>query len=177
MENVGRTIENVINLQQAQTDITNSVANSIMQLSEAGVVSFKKFGQAALYSAVQVAKAKMVEGIFSAVSSALSTIPFPFNLAAAGLAAGGAAALLNGLTNRIKPPALAQGGLAYGPTLATVGDNPGARSNPEVIAPLDTLQRIMGDGGGGMLSTSIRGDDLLILLERAQNKRTRSRGY
>ncbi|MBD3284686.1 phage tail tape measure protein, partial [Candidatus Uhrbacteria bacterium] len=34
----------------------------------------------------------------------------------------------------------AQGGLVYGETIARMGEYPGARSNPEVVAPLDKLQ-------------------------------------
>lgn len=41
-------------------------------------------------------------------------------------------------------PLLAQGGLAYGDTLARVGEYANAKNNPEVIAPLDKLQSIMG---------------------------------
>lgn len=44
--------------------------------------------------------------------------------------------------------AFASGGLVYGPTLAMVGDNRGASSDPEVIAPLSKLEDIMGNGGG-----------------------------
>lgn len=43
-------------------------------------------------------------------------------------------------------PRLARGGLAYGPTLAMVGDNKGASSDPEVIAPLSKLEGIMSNG-------------------------------
>lgn len=43
-------------------------------------------------------------------------------------------------------PKLAKGGLAYGPTLAVVGDNRGAAANPEVIAPLKTLEGMMDRG-------------------------------
>lgn len=38
---------------------------------------------------------------------------------------------------------LAAGGLAFGPTLAIVGDNVGARNDPEVIAPLSKLTAMM----------------------------------
>lgn len=38
---------------------------------------------------------------------------------------------------------LAKGGIAYGETLATIGEYPGAQSNPEVVAPLDKLQTIL----------------------------------
>jgi len=41
-------------------------------------------------------------------------------------------------------PKLAKGGLAYGPTLAMVGDNRGAAADPEVISPLSKLQELMG---------------------------------
>lgn len=50
--------------------------------------------------------------------------------------------------NLKKIPKLAKGGLAFGPTLAMVGDNKGASSNPEVIAPLDTLKGYMDQGSG-----------------------------
>ncbi|MCM3041718.1 hypothetical protein M3201_18655 [Paenibacillus motobuensis] len=42
-----------------------------------------------------------------------------------------------------KIPRLAKGGLAYGPTLAMVGDNKGASADPEVISPLSTLQDML----------------------------------
>lgn len=42
--------------------------------------------------------------------------------------------------------ALANGGLAYGPTLALVGDNMNASSDPEVIAPLSKLKDYTGGG-------------------------------
>ncbi|CAH8772227.1 phage tail protein [Paenibacillus dendritiformis] len=41
-------------------------------------------------------------------------------------------------------PKLAKGGLAYGPTLAMVGDNRGASVDPEVVSPLSKLQDMIG---------------------------------
>lgn len=46
----------------------------------------------------------------------------------------------------IKSQAFADGGIVSGPTLGLVGEYPGARSNPEVIAPLDKLKTMLGDG-------------------------------
>jgi hypothetical protein len=61
-------------------------------------------------------------------------------------------------------PQLAAGGLAFGPTLAVVGDNPGARNDPEVIAPLSKLAEMIGNktaGGvnihGDVYTSSVRG--------------------
>jgi phage-related minor tail protein len=45
-------------------------------------------------------------------------------------------------------PMLAKGGLAYGPTIAGIGEYAGARSNPEVVAPLDKLKEMIGGGSG-----------------------------
>ena len=86
-------------------------------------------------------------GIVEAVKKVLSKlwIPGPGGIAAAiGIAIGaiaGGQALLN---KAAKLPKLANGGLAYAPTLAMVGDNPGAASDPEVIAPLSKLRSYMG---------------------------------
>lgn len=44
-------------------------------------------------------------------------------------------------------PKLAKGGLAYAHTLAMVGDNRNAGTDPEVIAPLSKLKDLIGEGG------------------------------
>lgn len=44
-------------------------------------------------------------------------------------------------------PRLAKGGLVTAPTLAMVGDNPGANVDPEVVAPLSKLQEMLGGVG------------------------------
>lgn len=42
-------------------------------------------------------------------------------------------------------PKLAEGGLAYGPTLAMIGDNPGAAGDPEIVSPLSKLRSYFGE--------------------------------
>jgi len=74
-------------------------------------------------------------------------------------------------------PALAQGGLAYAPTMAMVGDNPNARIDPEVISPLSKLRAIMSGGQSVEVYGVLRGDDILISSERASDSRLRTRGY
>ena len=73
----------------------------------------------------------------------------------------------------------AEGGIVSGPTAALVGEYAGARSNPEVIAPLDKLQSmIQGAGGGNVTVTGrISGRDILLSNERANFERNRSRGF
>lgn len=69
----------------------------------------------------------------------------PGGIAAAMVIGAGAIALgQHMITQAAKLPKLAKGGLAYGPTIAMVGDNPGAASDPEVIAPLSKLRSYMG---------------------------------
>ena len=75
---------------------------------------------------------------------------------------------------------LAKGGLAFGETLAVVGDNPNARMDPEVIAPLSKLKNILADsGGGGRVEVygRISGQDILLSSEKATRTRSRFRGY
>ena len=69
--------------------------------------------------------------------------------------------------------ALAKGGLAFGETLATVGDNPGARFDPEVIAPLSKLEKMMG-GGAVQVHGRISGNDILLSNARAERDRNRT---
>jgi tape measure domain-containing protein len=69
-------------------------------------------------------------------------------------------------------PALAEGGLAYGPTLAMVGDNKGANIDPEVVAPLSKLKGMLG-GNAVQVYGRISGDDIVISNSRASRDRNR----
>ena len=73
-------------------------------------------------------------------------------------------------------PTFADGGIVSGPTLGLMGEYPGSRSNPEVIAPLDKLKGMIGQGGqninvGGEFR--IQGQDLVVALQRAERNRSR----
>jgi len=73
-------------------------------------------------------------------------------------------------------PQFADGGVVSGPTLGLMGEYSGARSNPEVIAPLDRLKSIIGDSGGSntvIPDVKIKGDDLLIVFDRANRRKSR----
>lgn len=74
---------------------------------------------------------------------------------------------------------LAKGGLAYGETLAVVGDNPNARMDPEVIAPLSKLKNMIGGAGGGTVTVvgKLSGQDILLSTEKAGRTRSRYRGF
>ena len=76
-------------------------------------------------------------------------------------------------------PAFAEGGLISGATLGLIGEGPGtSMSNPEVIAPLDKLQSMIGQGQGSVeVFGRISGSDILISSDRARKNRDRTRGY
>ena len=93
----------------------------------------------------------------------------PIAAAAAGVAlVAGAAIVRNSLKEGPEVTAFADGGIVSGPTLGLMGEYPNARSNPEVIAPLDKLQGMLNTGSqsGFVASTTITGRDLAIVLER-----------
>lgn len=99
---------------------------------------------------------------------------------AAGVALVAAGAAIKEFQSRAQqsPPALAKGGLAFGETMALVGDNPNAGTDPEVIAPLSKLQGMMGGSGQHVTVTGrISGRDILISNERAAADRSRNRGF
>ena len=136
-------------------------------LAESGFKSMKELA-AAVRQSIAVIIGDMIK-VF--VAKALAGLPpTPFLLAIAPAIAGLAGSLGKSLIMKIGAPKLAEGGLAYGPTMATVGDNRNAMVDPEVIAPLSKLKGMLGDVGGmgGVLETRISGNDLIILLNRSQ---------
>jgi hypothetical protein len=155
---------------------TDAFSNMAMQ----GETDLKKLGSAALQAARQSITANIKIGISGLVKNILDgptgKALGPFALAVAGAAGAGASVLFNTLLNKVAPPALAMGGLAYGPTMATVGDNRNARVDPEVIAPLSKLKGML-DGGGSpyILTTRVAGSDLLVIMEKARNINSRIR--
>ena len=63
-------------------------------------------------------------------------------------AAAGTATLISTIASIRQATAFAEGGIVSGPTYALVGEYAGARSNPEVIAPLNKLRSLIEPRGG-----------------------------
>jgi tape measure domain-containing protein len=155
------------------TSALTAAVDAFSNLAVQGETDMKKMASAALQAARQIVSAYIKEGVAGIVRNILAgptgKALGPFAIAVAGAAGAGASVLFNTLLNKVSAPALAQGGLATGPTMALVGDNKNARVDPEVIAPLSKLKSMMGDMGiGGSLETRISGNDLIILLNRSQ---------
>lgn len=113
-----------------------------------------------------------------AASELAKTFAIPIVGAAAGLAAIALGSLIKGLASKTQKQGFqkfAAGGIVSGPTFGLVGEYAGARSNPEVIAPLDKLKSLLPQGGGGAMTIGgefvVRGQDLVVALERANTRR------
>jgi len=90
---------------------------------------------------------------------------------------GGKAGLKFFMAGGMGIPQMASGGLFTGASLAMVGEGPGTSAiNPEVVAPLDKLQQMMG-GGNVTVTGMIRGNDILLSNERSLLDRNRVRGF
>jgi len=82
----------------------------------------------------------------------------------------------NAMAKGSQVQAFADGGIVSGPTLGLMGEYPGARNNPEVIAPLDKLQSMINTGGSNgelVASTRFDGRDLWLAVNRYEKDKAR----
>ena len=112
-----------------------------------------------------------------AASKLAETFAIPIVGAAAGIAAIALGTLFKGLSSKMNSggvAAFANGGIVSAPTLGLMGEYAGARSNPEVIAPLDRLQSMLGMNKQDVNVTGqfrLDGQDLVVAFERANYAR------
>ena len=128
---------------------------------------------AAIIAANKLEAASWKELAASEYMAAHAYIPF----AGFGIAAGFTTAML-AMTAAAGIPALADGGIASGPTLALVGEYAGAKGNPEIIAPLDKLRSMIEPAAagfiGGEVEFKIRGRELVGILGKETNLKKRT---
>jgi len=123
----------------------------------------------------------MVSMLKQVLAKALALIAvFALLSAVTGPVGGGFAQSVGGLKGFMSTgfniPKFADGGIVSGPTMAMVGEYSGAANNPEVIAPLDKLQSMMG-GQAVQVTGKISGRDILLTSERNAIDRNRVRGF
>lgn len=148
--------DTVINWQGLHQDACQGVGQAFMELAETGRTSIKSLIRALMSQVVAQLIAKIV-----------TSVPFPASL----FVAAGAGAMAGGLMAAI--PEFADGGIVSGPTLGVMGEYAGAKSNPEVIAPLNKLKGLIGDAGsssGGEVQFRIEGTTLVGVLNRYGKK-------
>ena len=167
-------------LQQTTWNVGDMIDNTTGQVDQMGVAMVNAFTNAASSAqsfagfAVEAIKGVIIAYLAeaktrvianSAEASAGTGPAYPFVMA--GMIGAGMA-----LINKIPIPALAEGGLASGPTMAIVGDNRNAAIDPEVISPLSKLKDMMG-GSQVEVFGRISGNDIFLSNSRSGFKRNR----
>jgi hypothetical protein len=181
--NVGLTEIFEGGLQQLATGIGQALGQAIATGGSLG----SKLGSVLLgvLGAVAIQVGQMAIGIgiaIKAIKEALKSLN-PFVAIAAGIALVALGAFFQAKSAKIAdsmgsgPREFAKGGIVSTPTLGLVGEYPGARSNPEVIAPLDKLKSMIGERGASHVQVggqfTLKGQDLVVALQRANNNRNR----
>jgi len=141
--------------------ILGTIGSMAMQLGKLAIgigITLKK---------IQIAFKSLAPGVAIAAGIALVALGSLFKAGASKIGSGGG-----------RTTAFANGGIVSGPTMGLVGEYPGARQNPEVIAPLNKLKGMIGESrGGGNINVTgevrVDGQDLLIAIERANETAVR----
>jgi hypothetical protein len=157
--------------------ISDLVTNSFVSLGETigeilsgkEVNGFEALGLIIADALSQIGKALISFAILEGMALEALKNPLAWPVAlAAGIAAVAAGSLLKSTLSTDKTKKFANGGIISGPTMGLMGEYPGAQSNPEVVAPLDKLKEMIGGNGGGNGQFVLRGQDLLLSVNRAQ---------
>jgi hypothetical protein len=161
---IGQQISDIIN--NSMISSFDALGQSIGEGLATGVFDFTALGNILADALMSIGKALISYAVMAGLAIKALKDPTKWKLAlAAGIAAVAAGAFLKSKLAS-KPKEFANGGIISGPTYGLMGEYPGASSNPEVVAPLDKLKDMIGSGGG-TLETRISGNDLLILINKA----------
>jgi TP901 family phage tail tape measure protein len=173
-------IENMTKNGSLMEKVFGAVTMAVVDMAESGVSSFKELAQGVIGAAAKIIRAQIMIGVSAAVAKTFQSAPWPLNLIAGPLAGAAAGMLFSALISKITAPRLAKGGLAFGETMAMVGDNPNAHVDPEVISPLSKLKSMMGAGNVNINLAGhfkLNGNDLMLVVQKAEVNQLRTRGY
>lgn len=151
---------------QFKIELLVGFGEAIGDIADGGDFDVTRFGTIIADALINIGKAMIQYGVMmSAAMKAIQSLD-PGLAIAGGVLAVAAGSFLKGKLQKQKTTKFANGGIVSGPTMGLVGEYPGAKSNPEVIAPLDKLKSMIGSQGGGTFV--LRGQDLLLATNRAQ---------
>lgn len=173
-ENLARIREEMLLL--AETSATwgmqfGEVMGQIVMGTEGASEAFKSFASSAVDAAFNAATALAIQ---AAGQTAVGAGPAAAIILPALITAG--MGLMKSVFSNIME--FADGGIISGPTVGLMGEYSGARTNPEVVAPLDKLRSMIGGAGGNVVVTGrLDGRDILLSSERSTIDRYRTRGY
>lgn len=182
---------------------SNTIAqfgDAIGQLIAAGDVSDSNFGAAILKTIAgflsSLGQMMIKEGTAQLLFGTAKNVAMPGSgianylggkgMIAAGLGLTIGGGMLSGSANKsnsspkttgqqiVKQYPFANGGIVHGPTNALIGEYAGASTNPEVVAPLNTLKSYLPDpqqsGGVIIPEITLRGEDIRIAFNRAEKR-------
>jgi tape measure domain-containing protein len=126
----------------------------------------------------EMGKAMIAAGVGAIALKKLMSVPALAVAAGVALVAVGQVVTnsVNKSVEKAGATRFAKGGFAYGEMSAIVGDNPGSRFDPEMIAPFSKVDNSIrksikeSGGGGGMVyipEVTLRGEDIRIAFNRA----------
>lgn len=186
---INKLQEHFKGLQNLSNNVSNLIVIDFSNIAIAGAKAFgtaliegkNVFGALAQVILKTIGDLLIQMGTAAVLASNLAkTFAIPIVGAAAGLAAIAAGAIVKGIAAKMQkngPRAFANGGIVSGPTLGLIAEYSGARSNPEVVAPLDKLKGMIGNQGGGNVNVTgefrLQGQDLVVALQRANKQRNR----
>jgi len=169
-QSIGNSIVNSFGLAKTGLEgFIGAMANVLIQMGAMAIAEsiFGKKKVATKYAESQANAVTIGTNAAAAAGPAGLVALAPFIAAAMGVVQGA----FTGIS------AFAKGGIVSGPTMGLMGEYMGAKSNPEVIAPLSKLQSMMDFGGGNDMNLSgefvVRGQDLILALQRAEKTRNR----
>lgn len=165
LEELNQKLQNIFD--NLKIDLLVSFGEALGNALAGGEFDLTKLASILADALSSIGKALITYAIMSgaAMETLKDPTKWPIALAAGILAVAAGAALKSKLSQQ-KTTKFANGGIVSGPTMGLVGEYPGAKSNPEVIAPLDKLKSMIGGGSGGTFV--LRGQDLLLATNRAQ---------
>jgi len=169
-QQIKSTIEGVM------TDVITQFASNIGKaLAGESVDLFGGIGDMIAEGAIAIGKSLIAYGVALEAFKLAALDPALAIAAGAGLVIAGTF-LKSKLSPKKEGGAMpfANGGIVSGPTMGLIGEYPGAKANPEVVAPLDKLKDMLGGNGGGKFI--LRGTDLVLALNRSETSLNLRRG-
>jgi TP901 family phage tail tape measure protein len=181
LEGLGLSMEQI---SEIATSVGDSVANAFSNMS-AGLVEslglaengFQGFVKGMIQTVLDLIAMMLAQSVSQAIAGAT----------ASGAASGPAAIFttpafiataVGGVMSAFAAiPKFADGGIVSGTTLGMMGEYTGAKQNPEVIAPLNKLEGMLGTKQPQQVNVGgefrIQGQDLVVALQRADRNRGR----
>ena len=174
-------------MSQSLGNLLGDIIQTLFSEVEDGTTIFEKLGLVIADFLQSLGRALIATGMAKIAFDLVAKNPYAAIAAGAALVALGAIVrnkFAKGLggggeeqstANYAIVPAFAEGGIVSGPTLGLMGEYPGAKSNPEVIAPLDKLKAMINPNPAffGQVEFEIKGDRLVGVLD-TYNRRVKS---